>query len=99
MHAVSLVGDCSRVKIPHLATTNKKQNMIFCRATSLERRNRSEGAKKEVSPTGQARKNGDKARTKSHLSLAVLSLAKLTTREAFSGAASLSVHGTILLYL
>ena len=99
IHAASLIGCCLRAKIHHLATTNEKQNMNFCRATSSARTIPSECAKKEVFPTGQAWENGDKARTKSHLSLAVLSLAKLTTREAFSGAASLSVHGTILLYL
>ena len=75
MHAVSLVGGCSPVKIYHLATTNEKQNMIFCRATSSARTNRSERAKKEVFPTGQARENGNNAPTKSPLSLAVLLLA------------------------
>ena len=99
MHAVSLVGGCSRAKINHLATTNEKQNMIFCRATSSARTNRSEHAKKEVFSTRQERENGDKAHTKSPLSLAVLLLAKLTTRQAFSGATSSNVHGTILLYL
>ena len=99
MHAVSLIGCCSRAKIHHLATTNEKQDMIHCRATSSTRTNRSEYAKKEDFPTGQVRESGDKARTKSLLSLAVLSLAKLTTCQAFSGAASSNVHGTILLHL
>ena len=99
MQCLLLVVTRARKFADHLATTNTKQNMIFCRARSSARMNRSEGTKKEIFPTRQARKNGDKARTKSSLSLAVLSLAKLTTRQAFSGAASLSVHGTILLYL
>ena len=90
---------CLWLVVAHLATTNEKQNMNFCRATSSATTNRSERAKKEVFSTGQARENGDKARTKSPLSLAVLSLAKLTMRQAFSGATSSNVHGTILQYL
>ena len=96
---MSLVGGCSRAKFHHLATANEKHNMIFCRATSSARTNRRERARKEVFPTGQARENGDKARTKSPLSLAILPLATLATRQAISGATSSNVHGTILLYL